>query len=134
MIYKLYAKSKQRLATCDALLQTLFYDVGSRYRCAILEGHRGEEKQNKYFDTGKSKVQWPNGKHNKIPSQAVDVAPLPICWDNDLKNLARFYHFAGFVMARAMDLGIKIRGGHDWDGDRNFKDQTFDDLVHFELI
>jgi peptidoglycan L-alanyl-D-glutamate endopeptidase CwlK len=27
-----------------------------------------------------------------------------------------------------------IRWGGDWDGDQDFRDQTFDDLAHFELI
>jgi hypothetical protein len=26
-----------------------------------------------------------------------------------------------------------LRFGMDWDGDLDFSDQTFDDLVHFEL-
>ena len=41
--------------------------------------------------------------------------------------------FAGYVQGVAEQLGIKIRWGGDWDSDFDFKDQTFNDLVHFEL-
>ena len=41
----------------------------------IVCGHRNKEDQNKAFAEGKSKLKWPKGKHNKLPSQAVDAAP-----------------------------------------------------------
>jgi hypothetical protein len=61
---------------------------------------------------------------------AVDVAPYPIDWE----DTKRFYHFAGFVQATAKQLNIPIIWGGDWNNNNNFKDQTFNDLVHFELI
>lgn len=78
---------------------------------------------------GRSKTKWPDSKHNSNPSMGIDVAPYPIDW-NDIK---RFYHFGGFVQSRAESLGIKLRWGGDWDSDRDLNDQTFMDLVHFEL-
>ena len=75
--------SKRRLATCDEDLQELFQEVVKFFDCSILEGHRNEETQNKYFDEGKSQVKWPNGKHNSSPSTALDAAPYPIDWDDD---------------------------------------------------
>ena len=60
----------------------------------------------------------------------IDVAPCPIQWNNS----KRFYHFAGYVKGVADSLGIKICWGGDWDKDNDFDDQTFNDLVHFELI
>jgi peptidoglycan L-alanyl-D-glutamate endopeptidase CwlK len=100
----------------------------------ILEGHRGEEKQNNYYHAGKSKVQYPNSKHNKIPSHAVDVAPWHaeephIRWD-DTKS---FYHMGGIVKGIAHKLGIPVRLGQDWDQDSDLNDQTFNDLPHIEL-
>ena len=62
--------------------------------CSVLCGHRGEEDQNKAYDSGNSKVKWPNGRHNKKPSIAVDVAPYPIDW----KDRERMTYFAGMVM------------------------------------
>ena len=42
---------------------------------SITEGHRGEELQNKYYNEGKSRVQYPHGKHNQIPAEAFDGVP-----------------------------------------------------------
>jgi len=61
---------------------------------------------------------------------AVDVAPYPIDWD----DLGGFYMFAGYVLRVAETMGIKIRYGGDWDGDRKTTDQRFKDLPHFELL
>ena len=123
-------RSKDRLATCDEDLQELFQEVVKFFDCSILEGHRGEETQNKYFDEGKSQVKWPDGKHNSSPSTALDVAPYPIDWD----DTDRFYYFAGFVKGVAFNIGIPIRWGGDWDDDTDVKETKFKDLVHFELM
>ena len=127
---RLSEKSIERLASCHSDLRLLFSEVSKYYDCTIVCGHRGEPEQTEAFRTGKSKVQFPNSKHNSYPSLAVDVVPFPIDW-NDLK---RFYHFCGYVAATANRLGIKIRSGSDWDGDFDFKDQNFHDLPHWELI
>ena len=42
--------------------------------------------------------------------------------------------FVGFVRAIAEILKINIRCGADWSGNWSTTDQTFNDLVHFELI
>jgi hypothetical protein len=123
-------KSKIKLQSCDKELQRLFNKVVECYDCTILDGYRGEERQNELFSQGRSKVKFPNSKHNKYPSKAIDVAPYPVDW-NDLR---RFYHFAGYVRGVAENLGIRIRWGGDWDGDFEIKDNNFNDLPHFELI
>ena len=122
-------RSISRLKTCDQKLQELFYEVVKHFDCSIIEGHRGEERQNKAFADGKSKVKYPNGKHNQNPSIAVDVAPYPIDWsDSD-----RFHYFGGFVLGVAKQMGMNIRWGGDWNQDTHTKDNKFDDLVHFEI-
>ena len=126
---KFGSTSIKRLETCHEDLQQIFYQVIKHFDCSILEGHRGEEKQNKYFDEGKSKVRYPKGRHNANPSRAVDGAPYPIDWD----DLDRFYYFAGFVKGIAAMLDIPIRWGGDWDNDTQVKDTGFKDLPHFEL-
>ena len=85
----------------------------------------------------RSKVQWPNSKHNLTPSLAIDATPYPIPknWGEDhWKDKARFYEFAAVIRYEAKRLGVKIRWGGDWDGDYDYRDQVFDDLVHFELV
>ena len=121
--------SMLRLNTCDPLLKHLFERVVEEYDCKVLKGHRPKAEQNKAFWEGKSKLQWPQGNHNKSPSLAVDVAPYPIDW----KNTKRFYYFAGFVQGVANELHISIRWGGDWDRDFDLDDQRFNDLVHFEI-
>ena len=123
------SRSINRLKTCDQKLQELFYEVVKHFDCSIIEGNRGEERQNKAYADGKSKVKYPNGKHNKFPSIAVDVAPYPIDWsDRD-----RFHYFGGFVLGVAKQMGMNIRWGGDWNQDTETKDNKFDDLVHFEI-
>ena len=71
-------KSKMQLHTCDERLVDLFREVVKHFDCTVIEGHRGKEKQNEAYNKGNSKIKFPNGKHNKSPSVAVDVAPYPI--------------------------------------------------------
>lgn len=128
--------SQKKLSTCHPELQLLFNEVIKYFDCTILEGFRNEVEQNKAFAAGNSKLKWPNGKHNKIPSMAVDVAPYPIDWH----NIKRMYWFGGYVLGVAQMLKnqgkmtFDVRYGGDWDGDKDIDDQTFNDTVHFELI
>lgn len=136
---KFSEKSLQQLMTCHKDLQTLFKEIIKYRDCIVIEGHRGKEAQDKAFETGKSKLKWPNGKHNFYPSNAVDVAPClngKIDWDRE----TQFYFFGGFVLAIAEMLKIQgkithnIRYGGDWNMNDDVSDNNFDDLVHFELI
>jgi len=99
----------------------------------IVCGFRSEADQNRAFAEDKSKVQWPDSKHNVCPSKAMDLAPYvngKISWN--------WYHcsvLAGIVLATAKHLGVELRWGGDWNrsGDP-ITGQKFNDLVHFELI
>ena len=122
-------RSMSKLETCHEDLQQVFYQVIKHFDCSILEGYRGEELQNKYFDEGKSKVKFPKGRHNANPSKAVDVVPWPVDWD----DTDRMYYFAGFVKGIASMLDIPIRWGGDWNDNTEVKDTGFKDLPHFEL-
>tara|TARA_R110002096_G_C14561156_1_gene719920 strand:+ start:241 stop:633 length:393 start_codon:yes stop_codon:yes gene_type:complete len=122
--------SKERLATCDKRLQRVFNEVIKYVDCSVLEGHRNEERQNKLFDEGKSKVKYPRGRHNSYPSRAVDVTPYPVDWnDRERQTL-----FAGFVIGIARSMDIRLRWGGDWDMDFKVMDNRFDDFPHFEII
>ena len=130
-------KSTDRLKTASFDLQLIFNEVVKYHDCTILEGHRGEVKQNSLFDKGLTQVKWPDGKHNFYPSKAVDVAPYPIPdnWGADhWKDLVHFYELASIVKFVAAQKGIPIRWGGDWDSDGDYKDNKFEDLVHYELI
>ena len=122
-------RSAIKLAECDERIQRVFNRVIETIDNTILVGYRDEETQEEMYDQGRSQLQYPNSKHNKLPSQAIDVAPYPIDW-NDRE---RFTLFAGFVLGTAEEMGIKLRWGGDWDRDWETADNSFDDLVHFEL-
>jgi peptidoglycan L-alanyl-D-glutamate endopeptidase CwlK len=124
-------KSLEKLKTCDPRLQKLFTEVVKHFDCTVVVGIRGKEDQELAFKTGKSKLNWPNSKHNKTPSLAVDVVPFlngGITWDDK-----ECTYFAGVVKGIAAMLNINIRWGGDWDQDNDVKDNTFNDLVHFEI-
>ena len=123
------AKSLEQLATCDERLQKVFTEVIKHFDCTVLEGHRGQEAQDKAFREGKSKLKWPEGQHNATPSRAVDVVPYPINWNDTY----RMRYFAGFVKGIACSMGIELRWGGDWDSDTELLDQTFFDFPHFEV-
>tara|TARA_R110002012_G_C11432256_1_gene589567 strand:- start:84 stop:479 length:396 start_codon:yes stop_codon:yes gene_type:complete len=122
-------RSKERLATCEKDLQLVFNEVIKHVDCSILEGHRSKDRQNSLYEDGKTKVRYPNGRHNSSPSRAVDVTPYPVDW----KDRERQTLFAGFVLGVANQMGIKLRWGGDWDQDFEVQDNKFDDFPHFEL-
>ena len=124
------ASSKRHLSTCDERLQRVFNKVIEHYDCTIICGHRNEAAQTLAFESGKSKLQWPDSNHNALPSKAVDVMPYPIDWF----DYQRAAHFAGFVLGVAQSMGIKLCWGGDWDRDGQLQDQRFKDYPHFELV
>lgn len=129
--FKFGARSLQNLATVEpklqaALRRALSYGIMD---FTIICGHRGKAEQDEAYSTGRSKVQFPNSKHNTNPSVAVDVAPWPIDWTDSLA----FARLAGIISAAASEEGISLRWGGDWDKDSSSKDQSFMDIGHLEI-
>jgi peptidoglycan L-alanyl-D-glutamate endopeptidase CwlK len=133
------SRSALCLGTCDNRLVHIFHaaiDTGL-IDISILEGRRGKVLQDEYFAAGRSKVQWPDSKHNVIDpddlSKAVDAAPFVSGKVSFDKGHCIF--MAGVVLACAARMGIRVRWGGNWDMDGEpITDQDFNDLVHFELI
>lgn len=128
--------SRTRLATCHQDLQTIFNEVIIWTDCSILCGYRGKGAQEVLHMQGKTRVHWPDSKHNSSPSMAVDAAPYPVNWN----DAGRFRVFAGRVFQIADQLLAEgrithqLRWGGDWDRDHLTIDQEFHDLPHFELV
>lgn len=118
-----------KLVSCDEKLQLLVRTVNGEFPLVVVYGHRGEVEQEKAVKNGFSKVHFPNSKHNSLPSEAVDLAPHPLNW-NDRE---RFIEMYSKVMEVAGRLGIKIRAGADFNEDGDLKNDRFIDLPHFEL-
>ena len=132
-----YSKSsKKKLGTCHQDLQTIFNHVVKEFDNTIVCGERGKKAQTDAFNNGFSKVKYPNSKHNKKPSIAVDSVPYPVQWDNK----ARMKFYVGYVLGVARMLlesgkiKHKLISGLDWDGDTFLKDHTFHDHPHFQLV
>jgi peptidoglycan L-alanyl-D-glutamate endopeptidase CwlK len=100
------------------------------YDFKVISTHRTMHEQNELYRKGFSKKKFPDSKHNKYPSKAVDIAPYPLDWADD----ERFYFMSGVIEVAAQVVGVKLRWGGDWDGDGDLHDQTFMDLGHYELI
>ena len=141
MGYTFGKKSKIKLETCHQDIVTICNEVIKSVDFSVLEGTRITELQQQYFKEGKSKLDGVNkkSKHQSLPSMAIDIAPYPIDFKNEDKAKARFYLLAGYMFQASVELynkGLithKLRWGGDWDSDKEFKDQSFDDLPHFEL-
>ena len=130
---------KQSLKVADTLDPVLL-KVVTRVRdevmdISLLEGHRDQKTQNEYFygDPQRSKLQWPNGKHNAYPSLAVDLQPYPRPERTDTLRETLAY-IAGAAIAIGKQEGVEIRWGGDWDRDAELGDQVFDDFFHIELV
>lgn len=121
--------SLERLTNVHPDLRRVLDEAIKHVDITVLCGHRGEEEQNLHFQQGRSKLKWPDSKHNSLPARAVDIAPYPVDW----KNVRQFYLFSGFVLGVASQMGVKLRWGGDWDRDWDVLDNRFNDLPHFEL-
>ena len=139
MGYKYSDKSKINLSTCHSDFREIFNELIKHRDASILCGHRSESEQNLAFLNGRSKVKWPDSKHNEYLSDAIDAVPYPLKWpdkkkvldnpteeniDEYIRDMGAFYEFAGFVLGIAAIKGKKIEwGGH-------FK--SFFDGPHFQ--
>lgn len=119
-------RSKERLKGVDIKLQHILRRLVKIMDVTIIEGLRSQERQNELVAKGASKTKY--SKH--IEGKAVDVAPYPIDWE----DRERFHYMGGMLRGIAHELDIKIRWGGDWDSDGEIADNSFDDLVHVELI
>ena len=144
-MYEFGEKSKSKLATCHEDIQVIMNEVIKVYDVSVIEGHRSQETQMKYFREGKSKLDGVNkkSKHQSYPSKAVDIMPYKKgtnAFSGNELDTRRFYFMMGIVKATAERLLAegrithKVRFGIDWDGDDVFRDQSFHDAPHFEII
>jgi peptidoglycan L-alanyl-D-glutamate endopeptidase CwlK len=135
-------RSESNLKTCHKDLQKIASEAirVSRIDFGISEGYRSVEKQQEYFNQGKSKVDGIKikGKHNYNPSMAFDIYAYvggKAVWET--KHLCylggMIVGIAEMLLAKG-EITHKLRWGGNWDMDGEIiSDQTFQDLPHFEL-
>ena len=114
-------RSRSNLATCHADIQKVLNEAIKYFDFSVICGYRGKKAQNEAYKKGFSKLKFPLGKHNKKPSLAVDLAPYPIDWKDNL----RFAFMAGVIMTIADQMGIELEWGGHW--------KSFKDYPHFQL-
>lgn len=114
-------RSIENKLSCHPDLQAVLDEAIKYYDFAIICGHRDEAEQNKAFWSKKSKVMWPNSKHNSTPSRAADCVPSPIDW----QDISRFKEMAFHIKTAADKVNVKIQWGGDW---------KMKDYPHVELV
>lgn len=151
-MYKFGSKSLAKLNTCHKDIQLILNELIKIYDFSVISGIRTTEEQQKLFAEGKSKLDGVNKKskhqgrlddEDNIVSFAVDIMPYKKstnAFSGHEKDTRRFYFMMGMVQSIAANLlaegkiSHKVRFGLDWDGDETYRDQTFDDCPHFELV
>lgn len=119
--YPFGKNSLAQRATLHPDLQKVVDEASKESNLTILCGHRGKEDQDEAYRNGKSKLQWPNSRHNSTPSEAVDIAPYPLDW----KNIKSFKDMAVVIKESAERVNVEIEWGGDF--------LTFKDWDHFQL-
>ena len=112
-MYVYSLKSQDRLNTCHVDLIRLFNEAIKYRDIKIICGRRGKTAQDKAFKSGNSMVEYPNSKHNRTPSRAVDATPNPLNW----KNIDEFKRLGNFILGLAAGMDIDIEWGGDWGWD-----------------
>ena len=129
---KFSQRSLERLKTCHPDIVRVLELAITRIDFAVICGHRNKEEQDLAVFNKTTKLAWPNSKHNKMPSLAVDIIPFPFhaaMW----KQREPWQRIADVVLQCADELGVNMRWGGDWDGDGQTKDERFFDGPHFQL-
>lgn len=139
-MYQYSAKGQERLEECHPDIQTIWNELIKWIDVVIFCGHRGQAEQHQAFLENKSKLDWPNSEHNKIPSMAIDAGPYFVDVRNtDWNDRLAFARLAGRVdqivdqLLKEGKITHTITWGGDWDNDGRSTDHKFLDLPHFQL-
>lgn len=140
MTFSFSQHSMDQRATLHPDLQLICDHLIEIHDFKIQEGHRPKELQDKALAEGRSKVKWPDGKHNKTPSEAMDLLPFVngrfIGWDKP----RQWAYFGGLALGiaetlrRMGEIEHGLRWGHDFDQDDDLLNQKFIDAPHFEIL
>ena len=114
--------SLKRLETCHPDLQLICHEAIKVYDFSVLCGFRDALEQENAFLDGHSQLRWPDSKHNKQPSMAIDIIPYPL----DFEDKERLCQLAGIIKGIAHEKNIPIKWGGDFKG--------FFDGYHFEVV
>jgi D-alanyl-D-alanine carboxypeptidase len=120
-------RSRENLLTVHPDLRAIAYAAIARIDFAVIEGHRGEGRQNELFKAGMSKQQYPNGNHNTWPSLAFDFVPWPFeGTDADWLDSARFKSASDILIEEGEKVGIVLFWGGNW--------KSLSDTDHIQMV
>lgn len=122
-----------RLQGVDADLVRVVKHAAGLIPLVVVCGVRTREEQAALYAIGRTKpgkpVTWTlNSKH--CDGLAVDLAPIPLDWN----NRAAFLALHGAMSLGAQRIGVTLRYGGDWDGDGVLGERGETDLVHWEIV
>lgn len=139
--------SLRQLDNADGKLVKICYQVLKLHDFKVNETYRDKAAQEAAFARGATKLHFPHGNHNQLPSKAMDLFPFVggvfIGFPDEGRSQqseanarckAQWCYFGGLVLGTAASLGIALRWGHDWNQDDNLFNQSFVDAPHFELV
>lgn len=123
-------KSREKLHELDHELRHILEAAILEVDFSVIWTYRDKEQQNIENEAGRSKLRYPNSKHNRKPAKAFDIIPYP--WGYEA-NYKQFFEMATYVLAAASKRGVKLRWGGHW---KNFTGHgEYDrDWAHFEEI
>lgn len=125
---KFSSKSLDRLAECAVPIQHLMVRAITKKDFSVLCAYRGKIEQDAAYKKGTSKLKYPNSKHNKTPSEAIDIAPYPLNW----KDINSFIELSNIIketwneMPDAEKEGWRLEWGGDW--------VSFRDYPHYQIV
>lgn len=120
-------RSQANLAGCHPDLVQVANAAIQRIDFAVIEGHRGQGRQNALCAAGESKEQYPHSAHNCSPSLAFDYVFWPFdgsdkAWADD----AAFKAVADVMIEEGAKLGIVLLWGGNW--------KSLGDTDHIQLV
>lgn len=143
--YKLSKRSADLLAQAHPAWAKIIPVALQFIDLQIMETRRGKDRQNALKAEGKSKLSYPDGRHNRTLdpslkeraldySDAVDLVVYPFGYTE--RGPKQIVFAAGIIVATAKSLGYTVRWGGDWnmDGEMNNRRGDFYDAWHFELV
>ncbi len=119
--------SAKRLAKAHPLIQKVMNAAREKIAFTIMDSQRGRSAQEYAFKRGNSKAHFGQSAHNWSPAIAVDIAPIPLDWD----DVQSFIALAHVIMPIAKQMSVSLRWGGDWNMDGSTKDGW--DFPHYEL-
>ena len=132
--------SEKKLSSCHPDLIAIMNQVLEVQDCTIIAGGRNEKAQEKAFYMGKSKLKFPQSKHNTVPSQAVDVAMFKdgqVQWDLDNAIImSRAIYNVWQSMLADDKVACQLRFGLTWTDNPfdEIKEGQFVDGFHIEIV